>query len=141
MAEIMPMIGRIKSNDTAGTAALVEKEVVPATRQLTSQLQDVRHDHSITVSNLETGLARLVGRGGLSSGQHVCSALNSDFPADWEMVLDFLGRHANPGSGRVGDKIEDCVARSNIWPSLPGGRWLHQANYDQSTSFWPLLKF
>jgi hypothetical protein len=99
MAEIMPMIGWIKSDATAGTAALVEKEVYLASRQLSSQLQAVCHEHSVTVSNLETDLDRLVGRGGLSSGQHVCSALNSDFPADWELLLDCMGRHTSPGSG------------------------------------------
>jgi hypothetical protein len=49
--------------------------------------------------------------------------LSSDFPADWELVLDFLGRRASPGSGRVGDKIEDCVARFDVGPSLTGGVW------------------
>jgi hypothetical protein len=120
IAEIIPMMGQIKSNATSGTAALVQREVALATRQLISQLQAMRHEHSVTVSNLEKELARLVARGGLSGGQHVFSALNSDLPADWELVLDFLGRHTSPGSGRVGDKIEDCVARSNIGPSLPG---------------------
>jgi hypothetical protein len=134
MAAIMPMIGWIKSDTTAGTAALVQREVALATMQLMSQLQDVRHKHSVTVSNLETDLARIVGRGGLSSGQHVCSALNSDFPADWGLVLDFLGRHTSPGSGRVGDNIEDCVDRSDIGSSLPGDPWTHRANSDQSAS-------
>jgi hypothetical protein len=69
MAEIMPtMIGRIKSNATAGTAAWVDREVALNTRQLTLQLQAVRHGHSVTVSNLETDLAQLVGRGGLYGG-------------------------------------------------------------------------
>jgi hypothetical protein len=121
MYEIMPMIGRIKSEATAGTSALVEREVALDTRQMSSQLQAACHEHIVTVSNLESDLARLLGRGGLSSGQHVCSALNSYFPADWELVFDFLGCHTGPGSGRVGDKIEDCVACSNIGPSLPGG--------------------
>jgi hypothetical protein len=132
MSEIMTMIGRIKSDATAGTAALVERQVALVNRQLSSQLQAARHEQSITVSNLESDLARLVGRGGLSSGQHVYSALNSDFPADWELVLDFLGRHTSPGSGRVGDKIEDSVARSNIGPILQGGLWPQQANYEQA---------
>jgi hypothetical protein len=66
MAEIMPIIGRIKSNATAGTAAFVEREVDLAIRQLTLQLQAFHHDHIVTVSNLETHLARLIGRGGLA---------------------------------------------------------------------------
>jgi hypothetical protein len=104
-SDIMPIIGRIKSDATAGTAALVERELVLATRQLSSQLQAARHEHSVTVSNLESVLAWLVGCGGLSSGQHVYSNLNSDLPADWELLLDFLGSHTSPGSGRVGDNI------------------------------------
>jgi hypothetical protein len=123
LSEIVPIIGRIKSDATAGTASLVNREVALDTRHLSSELQAARHEHSVTLSNLESDLARLVGRGGLSSGQHVCSALNSDFPADWKLVLDFLGRHTSPGSGRVGDKIEDCVARFDIGPSIPGGLW------------------
>jgi hypothetical protein len=99
-----------------------------------SQLQAARHEHSVTVSNLESDLDRIVGRGVLSSGQHVFSALNSDFPADWDLVLDFLGRHISPGSGRVGDNIEDYVARSDIGPSLPGGLWPQRANYEQAES-------
>jgi hypothetical protein len=134
MDEIMPMIGWIKSDAAAGTAALVDREVALDTRQLTSQLQDVWHEHSVTVSNLDMDVARLVGRGGFSIGQHVCSTLNSDFPADWELVLDFLGRHTSPGSVPVGAKIEDCVACSDIGPSLPGGPWPHRANYDQDAS-------
>jgi hypothetical protein len=134
LSEIMPMIGRIKSDATAGTAALVEREVALATRQLSSQLQAARHEHSVTISNLESDLALLVGRGGLSSGHHVCSALNSDFPSDWELVLNFLGRHTSPSYGRVGDKIEDCVARYNIDPSLPGGLWPQRANYEPAES-------
>jgi hypothetical protein len=133
-SEIMPTIGRIKSDTTAGTAALVEREVALATRQLSSQLQAARHEHSVTISNLESDFALLVGRRGLSTGHHVCSALNSDFPADWELVLDFLGRHAIPGSGRVGDKIEDCVAHSNIGPIFPGGLWPQRANYEPAES-------
>jgi hypothetical protein len=121
LSEIMPIIGRIKSDGTAGTAAVVEREVALATRQLSSQLQAVRHEHSVAISNFESELALLVGRGGLSSGHHVYSALNSDLPSDWDMVLHLLGRHTSPGYGRVGDKIEECVARSDIGPSLPGG--------------------
>jgi hypothetical protein len=132
--EIMPMIGRIKSDATVGTSALVEREVALATRQLSSQLQAVCHEHSVTVSNLETDLAWLVGCGGLSSGQHVYSALNYDFPSEWELMMNFLGRHTSPGSGRVGDKIKYCVARSNIGPSLPGGPWPQRAKYDQYAS-------
>jgi hypothetical protein len=76
LSEIMPMIGRIKSDVTAGTAALVERDVALATRQLSSQLQATRHDHSVAISKFESDLALLVGRGVLSSGHHVCSALN-----------------------------------------------------------------
>jgi hypothetical protein len=61
-------------------------------------------------------------------------ALNSDFPTDWELVLDFLGRHTSPGSGRIGDKIEVCVARSDIGPSLPGGIWPQQSNQEPAES-------
>jgi hypothetical protein len=134
MSEIMPVIGQIKSDATAGTAALVEREFALATRQLSSQLQAARREHSVTISNIESELARLVVRDGLSSGQYVCSTLNSEFPADWELVLDFLGRHTSPGSGRVGDKIEDCMDRSDIGPSLPGGIWPQRANYEQAES-------
>jgi hypothetical protein len=75
MSEIMPMIGQIKSDATAGTAALVEREVAVATRQLSSQLQAARREHSVTVSNIESDLARLVGRGELLSGQYVAMGL------------------------------------------------------------------
>jgi hypothetical protein len=129
MSDIMPMIGWIKSDATAGTAALAEREVALATRQLYSQLQAARHEHSVTVSNLESDLARLVGRGGLSIGQHVCNALNSDSPADWEPVLDFLGRHTSPGSGQVGDKIEECVARSDMIKLIPLWRRVKFSTY------------
>jgi hypothetical protein len=106
LSEIMPMIGRIKSDTTSGTATLVEREVALATMQLYSQLQVARQEDIVTISNLESDLARLVGRRGLSSGHHVCSALNSDFLADCELVLDFLGGgHTSHGYGRVGDKI------------------------------------
>jgi hypothetical protein len=64
----------------------------------------------------------------------VCSSLNSDFPADWELVLEFIGHHTSPGSGQVGDKIEDCVARSDIGPNMPGGICPQRANYDQAES-------
>jgi hypothetical protein len=63
ISEIMPMIGRIKSDTTAGTAALVERELALANRDLYSQMQAARHEHSVTVSNLELDLARLLGRG------------------------------------------------------------------------------
>jgi hypothetical protein len=134
ISEIMPMIGRIKSDATAGTTALVKREVALATRQLSSKLQADHHEHSVAVSNLGPDLAWLVGRGGLSIGKHVRSTLNSDFPADWELVLDFLGRHTSPGSARVGDNIEDCVACSDIGPSSPGGLWPQRENYEQAES-------
>jgi hypothetical protein len=105
-----------------------------ANRKLTLQLHDLRHEHSVTVSNLETELSKIVGRCGLSGGQHVCNALSFDFPADWELVPDLLGRHTSPGSGRVGDKIEDCVARSDIGSIFPGDPWPHLANSDQYVS-------
>jgi hypothetical protein len=125
LSEIMPIIGRIKSDASSGTSALVNREVSLATRQLSSKLQSARHEHHVAISSLESDLTRLVGLGGLSSSSHICGALSSDFPADWELVLDFLGRHTSPGSGRVGDKIEDCVDRFDVGPSLPGGVW-HQ---------------
>jgi hypothetical protein len=59
---------------------------------------------------------------------------NTNFNFSIKSVLDFLGRHTSPGSGRVGDNIEDCVARSEIGPSLPGGPWPQRANYDQYAS-------
>jgi hypothetical protein len=123
LSEIMPIIGRIKSDAAAGTSALVNQEVALATRQLSSELQSARHEHHVAISILESDLTRLVGLGGLSSRSRICGALSSDFPADWELVLDFLGRHTSPGSGRVGDKIEDCVSRFDVGPSLPGGVW------------------
>jgi hypothetical protein len=61
----------------------------------------------------------------------ICGALNSDFPVDWELVLNFLGRHTSPGSGRVGDRIEDCVARFDVGRSLPGGVWSHRSLPEQ----------
>jgi hypothetical protein len=81
--------------------------------------------HHAAISSLELDLTRLVGLGGLSSHSPICGALSSDFPADWELVLNSLGRHTSPGSGRVGDKIEDCVAHFDVGPSLPGCVW-HQ---------------
>jgi hypothetical protein len=131
LSEIMPIIGRIKSDAAAGTSALVNREVALATRQLSSKLQLLRHEHHVAISSLESDLARLVGLGGLASHSPICGALNSDFPADWELVLDFLGRHTSPGSGRVGDKIEDCVARFNVVPSLPGGVWSQRSFPEQ----------
>jgi hypothetical protein len=105
IAEIIPMMAHIKIEATSGTAALVQREVAVASRKLTSQLQDVRREHSVTVSNLETELARLGALSVLYGGQHVCSSLNSDLPANWELVLEFLGRQTSPGLGRVSDKI------------------------------------
>jgi hypothetical protein len=133
-SEIMPMIGRIKSDAAAGTASLVNREVALDTRHLSSELQADRHEHNVAISNLNSDVARLVGRVGLSSGQHVYSALKSDFPADWDLVLDFLGRHTGPGSGRVSDKIEDRVARFDIGPSLPGGLWPQRSISEQAGS-------
>jgi hypothetical protein len=121
--EIMPIIGRIKSDAVAGTSELVNREVALATRQLSSEIQSARHEHHVAISSLESDLTRIVGLGGLSSRSHICGALSSDFPADWELVLDFLGHHTSPGSGCVGDKIEDCVARFDVGPSLPVGVW------------------
>jgi hypothetical protein len=123
LSEIMPIIGHIKSDAVAGTTALVNREVALATRQLSSELQSARHEHHVAISSLETYLTRLVGLDGLSSRSHICGTLSSDFPADWELVLDFLGRHTSPGSGRVGDKIEDCVARFDVGPRFPVGVW------------------
>jgi hypothetical protein len=123
LSEIMPIIGRIKNDAAAGTSALVNREVALATRQLSSELQSLRHEHHVAISSLESDLAQLVALGGLVSHSPICGALNSDFPADWELVLDFLGRHTSPGSGRVGDRIEDCVTRFDVGPSLPGGVW------------------
>jgi hypothetical protein len=37
--------------------------------------------------------------------------------------LNEVHYHTSPGSGRVGYKIEDCVARFDVGPSLPGGVW------------------
>jgi hypothetical protein len=119
----MPIIGRIKSDAATGTSALVNREVALAIRQLSSELQSARHEHHVAISSLESDLTWLVGLGGLSSRSHICGALSSDFPADWELVLDFLGRHTSPGSGRVANKIEYCVARFDVGPSLPGGLW------------------
>jgi hypothetical protein len=116
LSEIMPIIGRIKSDAAAGTSALVNREVALATRQLSSELQSALHEHHVAISSLESDLTRLVGLGGMSSSSHICGALSLDFPANWELVLDFLGRHTSPGSGRVGDKIEDCVARFDVGP-------------------------
>jgi hypothetical protein len=123
LSEIMPISGRIKSDADAGTSALVNREVALATRQLSSKLQSAHHEHHVAISSLESDLTRLVVLGGLSSRSHICGALSSDFPTDWELVLDFLGRHTSPGSRRVCDKIEDCVARFDLGLSLPGGVW------------------
>jgi hypothetical protein len=131
LSEIMPIIGRIKSDAADGTSALVNREVALATRQLSSEPQSIRHEHHVAISSLESDLTRLVGLGGLSSHSPICGALSSDFPANWELVLDFLGRHTSPGSGRVGDKIEDCVARFDVGPSLPGGIWPQRSLPDQ----------
>jgi hypothetical protein len=127
----MPIIGRIKSDAAAGTSALVNREVALATRQLSSEIQSLRHEHHVAISSLESDLARLVVLVGLASHSPICGALSSDFPADWELVLNFLGRHTSPGSGRVGDKIEDCVARFDVGPSLPGGVWSQRSFPEQ----------
>jgi hypothetical protein len=63
ISEIMPIIGRIKRDAAAGTSALVNREVALATRQLSSELQSVRHDHHVAISSLESDLTRLVGIG------------------------------------------------------------------------------
>jgi hypothetical protein len=123
LSEIIPIIGRIKSNAAAGTSALVNREVALATRQLSSELQSACHEHHVAISSLCSDLTRLVGLGGLSSSSHIYGALSSDVPADWELVLDFLGRHTSPGYGRAGDKTEDCVARFDVGPIFPGGVW------------------
>jgi hypothetical protein len=132
LSEIMPIIGSIKSDAAAGTSALVNREAALATRQLSSKLQSLRHEHHVTISSLESDLARLVALGGLASHSPICGALNSDFPADWELVLNFLGRHTSPGSGRVGDKIEDCVDRFDVGPSLPSGVWSQRSFTEQT---------
>jgi hypothetical protein len=72
----------------------------------------VRQENSVTVGALQ---AEITSRG------HMYSALSADFPADWELVLDFLGRHTSPGAGWVGDIIEDCVARASSDPSMAPG--------------------
>jgi hypothetical protein len=100
-------------------------------RQLSSELQSDLHEHHVAISSLKSDLTRPVGLGGLSSSSHICGALSSDFPTDWEVVLDFLGRHTSPGSGRFGDKIEDCVARLDVGPSLPGGVWPQRSLTEQ----------
>jgi hypothetical protein len=115
LSEIMPIVERIKSDAAAGTSALANREVALATRQLSSELQSIRHDHHVAISSLESDLALLVGFGGLASHSPICGDLNSDFPADWELVLDFLGRHTSPGSRR-----QDCrlCGSLRIWPQL-----------------------
>jgi hypothetical protein len=127
----MPIIGCIKSGAASRTSALVNREVALATRQLPPELQSARHEHHLANSSLESNLTRLVGLCGLSSSSHICGALSSDFPSDWELVLDFMGRHTSPGSGRVDDKIEDFVARFDVVPSLPGGVWSQRSLTEQ----------
>jgi hypothetical protein len=116
LSEIMPIIGRIQSDAAAGTSALVNREVALATKQSSSELQSPRHGHHVAISSLESDLARLIGLVGLTSHSPICGA-------NWELVLNFLGRHTSPGSGRVGDKIEDCMARFDVGPILPSGVW------------------
>jgi hypothetical protein len=65
LSEIMPIIGRIKSDAAAGTSALVNREVALATRQLSSELQSARHEHHVAISSLESDLTRRVGLGAL----------------------------------------------------------------------------
>jgi hypothetical protein len=101
----------------------VNREVALATRQLSSELQSARHEHHVSISSLESDFTWLVGLGGLSSSSHICGALSSDFPVDWELGLNFLGRHTSPGSGPFGDTIEGCVACFNVGPRLPGVVW------------------
>jgi hypothetical protein len=118
LSEIMPIIGRIKNDAAAGTSALVSREFALATRQLSLELQSLRHEHHVAISRLESDLARLAALCGLASHSPICGgALNSDFPTDWELVLNFLGRHTSPGSGCVGDKIEDCVVALTLTPA------------------------
>jgi hypothetical protein len=109
----------------------VNREVALATRQLSSELQSARQEHHVAISSLESDLTRLVGLGGLSSRSHICGASSLDFPADWELVFKFLGRHTSPGSGRVGDNIADCVACFDVGPSLPGGVWPQRSLTEQ----------
>jgi hypothetical protein len=61
LSEIMPFIGRIKSDAATGTSALVNQEVALATRQLSSELQSVRHEHHVAISSLRSDLTQLVG--------------------------------------------------------------------------------
>jgi hypothetical protein len=128
----MPIIGCIKSDAVDGTSSLVNRAVALATRQFSSKLQLARHEHHVDISSLESGLDWLIGLGGFLYHSPICGALGLDFPADWELVLNFLGRHTSPGSRRVGDTIEDCVARFDIGPSLHGGLWPHRSLPEKS---------
>jgi hypothetical protein len=65
LSEIMPIIGRIKSDAAVGTSALVNREVALTTRQLSSELQSLSHNHHVAISSLESELARLVALDGL----------------------------------------------------------------------------
>jgi hypothetical protein len=60
MSEIKPRMSKTKIEATPGTAALVQREVALLTWKMMSQLQAVRREHSVTVSSLETELARLL---------------------------------------------------------------------------------
>jgi hypothetical protein len=131
MAEMIPTMANVNPEATTGTSALVQREVALTTRQLSSQLLTVRREQSVIVSSLEADVARLGSLSGLYGGQNWCSSLNSDLPADWDLVFDFMGRHTSPGSGRVGDNIEDCVARADTGPSLYVGPWPQHGTLDQ----------
>jgi hypothetical protein len=115
MEEMIPMMDQVNLKAITGTLVLLQREVALAPRQLSSQLQDVCREHSVIVVSLEAEVARLGSRSGFSGGEHLCGSLNSDFPVDWDLVLNFLGRHTSPGYGRVGDKIEYCVFLRGLW--------------------------
>jgi hypothetical protein len=104
-AEMILMMAQVKLKEIIGTYALAQREVALATHQLCLQVQAVQHKHIANMASLEAEVTRIGSLRGSSGGQHLCSSLNSDFPADWDLVLDFQGRHTSPGSGRVGDKI------------------------------------
>jgi hypothetical protein len=69
---------------------MVKQGVANVTCQLSSQLQAVRREHIITAASLHAEVARIGSLSGLSSGGHVCSALNTEFPADWDLTLKFI---------------------------------------------------
>jgi hypothetical protein len=135
MAEMNLTMAQDELEAVMGTSTMVQREVVLATHQLSSHFQVVRREHSVAVVSLAAEVATLGSLSGFPGGAHLCCSLNADFPADWDLILDFMGCHTSPESGRVCYNIEDCVAPSSSGPSLPRGQWAQVGTLDQAPPY------